>query len=63
MTSFHFSNDFMGFFRAMWVHTIILANKFFFNYKHFLNTKQNLSMKTIGVTAKEHFEFIYTNLF
>ncbi|CAH1404029.1 unnamed protein product [Nezara viridula] len=45
MTSFHSSNEF---FRAVCVHTIILAIKFLFNSKNFLTTKKNLSMKTIG---------------
>ncbi|CAH1406155.1 unnamed protein product [Nezara viridula] len=40
MNSFHSSNYFLGFFRAVCVHKI----KFFFNCKNFLITKQNLSM-------------------
>ncbi|CAH1403734.1 unnamed protein product [Nezara viridula] len=48
MTSFHSSNDFLLFFRAVCVHTIILAIKYFFNCKNFLIAKQNLSMKTIS---------------
>ncbi|CAH1388465.1 unnamed protein product [Nezara viridula] len=63
MTSFHFSNDFLGFFKAVCVHMIILAIKFLFNCKSVLITKQNISMKNVGVTAKQHFAYIHSNFF
>ncbi|CAH1395130.1 unnamed protein product [Nezara viridula] len=63
MISFQSSSEFLGFFRAVWVHTIILATKFFFYCKSFLIFKQSLSMKTIGVTSKEHFASIHSNFF
>ncbi|CAH1391481.1 unnamed protein product [Nezara viridula] len=61
--TFHSSNDFLGFFRAVCIHLIILAIKFVFNCKNFLIAKQNLSMKTNGVIAKEQFASIHTNFF
>ncbi|CAH1404199.1 unnamed protein product [Nezara viridula] len=60
MTSFHSSNDFLGFFRAVCVHTIILAVQFFSNCKNVLIAKQN-QKNTSGVTAKEHLAPIHSN--